>query len=171
MGKRVASNGFTLIELLVVIAMIGILSSVLITKLDPFGQINKAKDAQRQHDLTQIKIALDAYYNDHNRYPNTLLELTYGNQPYIKTIPKDPSFATRADYQYIVDNSNSNSQWNVLLAALAKVPATATACPLTVLTDCLPRKFNASWMCTLSGKVDCSIIKSYTLPVIEGAPQ
>ncbi len=157
------------------IAIIGILAGGLFSVLDPIGQFNKARDATRQQDIAELKTALDAYYNDHNHYPNTLPnplnELTLGNQPYIKTLPTNPNNATRP-YRYIIDTSN-NPQWNVLFAALTKVPTTTTACPLTVLlpdNNCVPQNFNSFWMCTPSGKVDCSIINSYTLPDIAGVP-
>jgi len=139
--------------------MIGILSTVLIARLDPVGQINKAKDAQRQHDLTQIKTALDTYYNDHNRYPETLAELTLGNQPYIKALPKDPS--TGSDYVYALDNANP--QWDVLFTKLSRVPSNQNSCPVTSLPSC--PQYNATWGCTMSGKVDCTYLTtSFTLP-------
>ncbi len=60
-------RGFTLIELLVVMAILGILASI------GFGQYHtsqqKARDAQRKADLSNIARALEMYYNDHRSYP------------------------------------------------------------------------------------------------------
>jgi len=60
-------KGFTLIELLVVIAIIGILSSVVLSSLNSARQ--KARDAQRVSNLTQIRTALEMYYHDNGSYP------------------------------------------------------------------------------------------------------
>ena len=60
-------KGFTLIELLVVIAIIGILFSVVLASLSSVRM--KARDARRIADLKQIQLALQLYYDKHNRYP------------------------------------------------------------------------------------------------------
>lgn len=62
-------KGFTLIELLAVIGIIGVLVTVTIVALNPFGQINKARDAQRKSDLKQIQTSLELYYQDNDAYP------------------------------------------------------------------------------------------------------
>lgn len=61
--------GFTLIELLIVIAIIGLLSSVVSASVNSARV--KARDARRISDLKQIRLALEFYFNDHNRYPIT----------------------------------------------------------------------------------------------------
>lgn len=61
-------KGFTLIELLVVIAIIGILSTIGLVALN--GAREKARDAQRQSDLAQVRTALSLYYDDNSfAYP------------------------------------------------------------------------------------------------------
>ena len=63
------SQGFTLIELLIVVAVIGILSGVVISVLNPETFRNKSQDARRKTDLVAIQGALELYFADNNAYP------------------------------------------------------------------------------------------------------
>ena len=63
------NKGFTLIELLVVIAIIGILVSIVVVAIDPVAVIGRANDSKKREELSQVKNALQLYFNDHNRYP------------------------------------------------------------------------------------------------------
>jgi len=111
--KKQLSKGFTLIELLVVISIIGILSSFAVVSLN--NARNKARDALRKADMTQMRTAINLYYDENNKYPvcgswdngavdfgasvqagsncyNTVLgtALTAGAKPYLGQLPKDP---------------------------------------------------------------------------------
>ncbi|MFH1254946.1 MAG: prepilin-type N-terminal cleavage/methylation domain-containing protein [bacterium] len=106
-------KGFTLIELLVVISIIGILSSFAVVSLNTAR--NKARDALRKADMSQMRTAINLYYDENNRYPvcgswdagaedfgasvpsgsncyNTALgsALTSGAKPYLGKLPVDP---------------------------------------------------------------------------------
>ena len=61
--------GFTLVELLVVISIIGILSTLASVSVNQ-ARI-KARDARRQADVTQVRLALNLYYDDNLQYPDT----------------------------------------------------------------------------------------------------
>jgi len=100
-------NGFTLIELIVVIGILGILASATLLALNPFAQFQKANDAKRKADLSQIQKALESYYQDYQVYPDSLnyqldpvttppstkTKLDWGSswQPYMDVLPKDPT--------------------------------------------------------------------------------
>src|SRR5258708_13026190 len=63
------SSGFTLVELLTVVGIVGILLVAAILILNPVAQFQKANDAKRKSDLTQIQKALETYFNDYEKYP------------------------------------------------------------------------------------------------------
>lgn len=88
------NKGFTLIELLVVIAIIGILSSVVLASLNSARV--KGRDAKRISDLSQIKLALELYFDSFRAYPTATSQLVPN---YIPIWPSDP-LATNPDYEY-----------------------------------------------------------------------
>jgi prepilin-type N-terminal cleavage/methylation domain-containing protein len=65
--SKINIKGFTLVELLVVISIIGILSTFAMVSLN-VARV-KARDALRKGDMTQIRTALNLYYDDNNQYP------------------------------------------------------------------------------------------------------
>lgn len=62
-------KGFTLIELLVVITLIGVLAVAVLSALNPIEQINKARDAAKRADSSQLLAALDRHFASNERFP------------------------------------------------------------------------------------------------------
>jgi prepilin-type N-terminal cleavage/methylation domain-containing protein len=67
-------KGFTLIELLVVIAIIGILSAIGLVALN--GAREKARDAQRQSDISQYRTGLALLLDTDGSYPENGADAT-----------------------------------------------------------------------------------------------
>jgi len=154
-------SAFTLVELVVVVAMIGILASVMIGILNPLGQIQKVRDSQREHDLTQVDASLDAYFNDNGCYPKSLSfgnSWSHGSTIYMTKVPQDPACSRGTNcYVYLMDNSNC-PQWNVLLAKVSSTAGPKISCILD--PSCFPVGYaNLGYnYCVVSGKQDCSIL-------------
>jgi len=71
MRKKISifnNSGFSLIELLVVISIIGLLSSLAVVSLNSARE--KARDAVRKADMSQLRTALNLYYDDELEYPD-----------------------------------------------------------------------------------------------------
>lgn len=89
MLKKLKKNrwGFTLIELMIVITIIGILASIAVPNYR-WGLI-KAREAVLKEDLYHIRRALDQYFADNGKYPDSLDELTNPSKQYLYAIPAD----------------------------------------------------------------------------------
>ncbi len=77
---------FTLIELLVTLSIIALLLVLAVPRY--FGRVELAKEVALRENLHQMRDALDKYYGDNSRYPDTLQDLA--TRKYLRRIPVDP---------------------------------------------------------------------------------
>lgn len=149
------------------------MTSFLLLFLNPFKQISKARDAQKEQNLKQIVNALDTYYNDNNSYPTNIgfgSTWAVNGNVYMQSVPQDPDCSGGGScFSYLIDPSNP--QWNVLFAKIANAPNSSVSCPLASLPNCFPANYADSGYnyCVMSGKVDCNYISLQTLPPNAGA--
>lgn len=97
-------RGFTLIELLVVMALIGMLLTLSAPRY--FGHVDKAKESVLRQDLAQLRDAIDKYFGDMGRYPESLQEMVDRN--YLRRIPVDP-ITDKADSWVVVPPKKEGS--------------------------------------------------------------
>ncbi len=83
-GKR--EKGFTLIELLVVLAILGLLLGLALPRY--FHAIESSKETVLTENLRITREAIDKFYGDTGRYPDSLDELV--DKRYLRAVPFDP---------------------------------------------------------------------------------
>lgn len=88
-------GGWTLIELLVVISLIMILAAVSLNTYR--NSIWQAKEAVLRSDLFHVRDAIDQYYADKQRYPDSLEALV--SEGYIRAVPRDPFTESTTSWQ------------------------------------------------------------------------
>lgn len=86
MVKHRQNCGFTLIELLVVMAIIATLLSLTMPRY--FHSVDNSKEVALRADLVGMRNAIDKYFGDHAKYPDTLDDLVV--KKYLRSIPPDP---------------------------------------------------------------------------------
>lgn len=79
-------HGFTLIELLVVMAIIATLLTLVAPRY--FQSVSRSQEAVLKQNLAQTRDAIDKYYADKGKYPDSLDDLVA--QKYLRSAPFDP---------------------------------------------------------------------------------
>ena len=83
---RSGRPGFTLIELLVVLAIIALLLTIALPRY--FGSLDRSKETVLREDLHQMRGAIDKYFGDKGKYPESLDALVA--EKYLRSVPVDP---------------------------------------------------------------------------------
>jgi len=92
-----AGAGFTLIELIIVLAILSLLLTIAVPRY--FTHVERTKEATLKQDLNVMRDAIDKFYGDKGRYPDSLDELV--SQRYIRNIPVDPITDASATWKVI----------------------------------------------------------------------
>lgn len=79
-------RGFTLVELLLVLFVVALLASLVAPVVT--GTIHQARESALKEDLHIMRKALDDFYTDNGRYPESLKQLV--EKRYMRKIPVDP---------------------------------------------------------------------------------
>jgi general secretion pathway protein G len=80
------ARGFTLIELIVVMAIVALLVSIAGPRY--FGSLHKSKETVLRQNLAVTRDALDKFYGDTGKYPESLETLV--SKRYLRQLPVDP---------------------------------------------------------------------------------
>lgn len=86
-SRRSGPNlGFTLIEMVIVMAVIGLLLTLAVPRY--FRALDSGKVKVQQQNIATMRDALDKFFGDQGRYPESLDELVV--KRYLRSIPVDP---------------------------------------------------------------------------------
>jgi prepilin-type N-terminal cleavage/methylation domain-containing protein len=127
-------KAFTLVELMIAVAIVSILTGLATVSYTSVRQ--RARDAQRQNDLNQLKISLTTYFGAQvpSVYPAATTKITLNNSndalstalktAYIRNVPLDPlntgnyvykyqTFSSNRDYTLFatLENTNNSKGW------------------------------------------------------------
>lgn len=80
------ARGFTLIEVLVVLTLIVVLASMGMTQYR--NSVTRAEEAVLKENLFRMNDAIDQYYADKNKWPQSLQDLVADG--YVRKVPEDP---------------------------------------------------------------------------------
>jgi len=80
------ASGFTLIELIVVMVIVALLVTIAAPRY--FGSLQKSKETALHQTLAVTRDALDKYYGDNGKYPDSLDALIA--KRYLRAMPVDP---------------------------------------------------------------------------------
>ncbi len=105
LAKKILKNrrGMTLIEIMIVLAIIGSLIAILANRIG--GQQEKAKVRETRIQMSQIVTAIQMYYTDCGKYPQTLEGLS-------KADPACQNWGPEPYYKFKKGESSLKDSWN-----------------------------------------------------------
>lgn len=100
-----ASRGFTLIELLIVMAIIATLLTIGVPRY--FASVERSKEAVLRENLRVVRDAIDKYYADNGRYPESVE--TLATRRYLRAVPVDPITESATTWVTVTPPESSGS--------------------------------------------------------------
>lgn len=93
--QQLKPKGFTLIELMVVMSIIALIASLAAPVV--YKSVIRAKESALKETLQVTRSAIDDYYTDKGRYPDTLDQLV--DERYLRFVPFDPILEGDSNWQ------------------------------------------------------------------------
>lgn len=103
-GRR-RDDGWTLIELLVVVTLIMLLASMSLVQYK--NAIVRAKEATLRSQLWIMRDAIDQYYADKGKYPESIQALV--SEQYLRAVPLDPLTDSKDTWQTVAAEPDPGS--------------------------------------------------------------
>ena len=101
---RRAAAGFTLIELLVVMALIVVLATISMVMYA--NSVQRGREAVLKENLFRMRDAIDQYYADKGKYPESLEDLV--SAAYLRRVPVDPITDSPETWQLVQAEPDPN---------------------------------------------------------------
>jgi general secretion pathway protein G len=98
--------GFTLIELIVVMVIVALLVAIAAPRY--FGSLQKSKETALRQTLTVTREALDKFYGDNGKYPDSLDALIA--KRYLRALPVDPITGSSSTWTVVAPDDPEKGQ-------------------------------------------------------------
>jgi general secretion pathway protein G len=112
------AQGFTLIELVIVMTIIALLLTLALPRY--FHSLDTGRAAVQKQNLATLRDAIDKYYGDQGRYPDTLDDLV--TKRYLRELPIDPVSEQRDWVVVPPQDTTMGAVYDVKPAAAASAP-------------------------------------------------
>jgi general secretion pathway protein G len=99
-----SEGGWTLIEMMIVLSLIMILTSMAMTTYR--NSVQAAREGVLMSDLTRMREAIDQYFTDKAKYPDSLQALV--SDQYIRAVPVDPITKSSDSWQTVPAEATPN---------------------------------------------------------------
>jgi general secretion pathway protein G len=98
--------GFTLIELIVVMVIVALLVAIAAPRY--FGSLQKSKETALRQTLAVTREALDKFYGDNGKYPDSLDTLIAKH--YLRALPVDPMTGSSSSWTVVPPDDPEKGQ-------------------------------------------------------------
>lgn len=115
-GKNCKVVGFTLIELMIVLVVIAVLAGIIVPRY--LDRIDDANETVLKQDLAGMRTAIDQFYRDKGKYPDSLNDLV--TQRYIRSVPIDPITNSVTSWTLVPSTSSDKNVFDIKSGAVGK---------------------------------------------------